>query len=159
MPIKPLSVSRKVQKWLLDIRTSIQSIQSFLQENPDFEDYKDNLMLRRAVERELEILGEAVNRILKQEPDYPLTDARRIVDLCNHVIHRYDNVSDEIIWGILHKNLPVLKSEVEILCRKGRAADRIAGRHLKMEATPLALARRGGGVTSRGLNTPAAETF
>lgn len=112
-------MSKKIQKWLLDIRASIEAIQSFLSDNPDFEYYQNNLMLRRAVERELEILGEAVNRILKQQPDYPLTDARRIVDLRNHIIHRYDNVSDEIIWGILHKNLPILISEVESLIQKG----------------------------------------
>ena len=106
-------MSKKIRKWLLDIRTSIEAIQSFLDENPDFEEYKSNLMLRRAVERELEILGEAVNRILKQQPEFPITDARRIVDLRNHIIHKYDNVSDEIIWGILHKNLPALQTEIE----------------------------------------------
>lgn len=73
-------MSRKVQKWLLDIKKSVEAIQSFPGETPDFEGYQNNLMQRRAVERELEILGEAVNRILKQQPDYPLTDARRIVD-------------------------------------------------------------------------------
>jgi len=111
-------MSKKIRKWLLDISKSVEAIQSFLSEDPDFEHYKNNLMLRRAVERELEILGEAVNRILKQEPNYPITDARRIVNLRNHIIHKYDNVSDEIIWGIIHKNLPVLKSEIEAILQK-----------------------------------------
>ncbi|MCB0569560.1 MAG: DUF86 domain-containing protein [Phaeodactylibacter sp.] len=106
-------MTKRIRKWLLDVQRSILSIELFLEGQPDFEDYQSNLMLRRAVERELEILGEAVNRILSQGPEFAITDGRRIVDLRNHIIHKYDNVSDEIIWGILHNHLPVLKSEIE----------------------------------------------
>ncbi len=56
-------MSKKIQKWLLDIKRSVEAIQSFLIENPDFESCQNSLMLRRAIERELEITGEAVARM------------------------------------------------------------------------------------------------
>ena len=71
-------------------------------------------MLRRAVEREFEIIGEAISNILKIDPDFPIENARRIVDLRNLVIHGYDKVDSAIIWGII-KDLPELKIEIEKL--------------------------------------------
>ena len=74
-------------------------------------------MLKRAVERDLEIIGEALNRIIKREPDFEvkITNAKAIIGLRNQVIHAYDNISDENIWSILINHLPKLKTEVEIL--------------------------------------------
>ena len=65
--------------------------------------------------RELEIIGEAINRILKINPDIEITEARRIVDLRNWVIHGYDKVDDVIIWGIISRDIPKLKEQVEEL--------------------------------------------
>jgi len=50
--------------------------------------------------------------ILKQEPDFPIDNARKIVGLRNQIIHAYDNISDDNIWAIIHKHLPLLKHEV-----------------------------------------------
>lgn len=75
-------------------------------------------MLKRAVERDLEIIGEAaVNRILKRDGDYIniISNAKAIVSLRNHVIHAHDSVSDENIWSILINHLPKLKLEVDDL--------------------------------------------
>lgn len=77
-----------------------------------FNKYESNKLLRRAVERELEIIGEAVNRLLKIDPNIDISDARRIVNLRNWVIHAYDNV---IIWGIINKDLPLLEKQVRKL--------------------------------------------
>ncbi len=81
----------------------------------DFFKYRKNLMLKRAVERNLEIIGEAINRIIKHDPNFEekITNAKAIVSLRNQVIHAYDNISDENIWAILTKHLPKLKSEIE----------------------------------------------
>ena len=68
-----------------------------------------------AVVRAIEIIGEAVSRILKIDPDVNITDARRIVDLRNFVIHGYDRVDDVVIWGIISKDIPRLKSQVDKL--------------------------------------------
>jgi len=102
----------KIQKYLYDIITSINSIYDYLGENRDFIEYKENKLLRRAVERELEIIGEASNQILRLDSEYPIDNARKIVDLRNWVIHGYDKVDDVIIWGILTNHLPKLKDQV-----------------------------------------------
>ena len=105
----------EIQKYLFDIQISINSIYDYLGEKRDFNDYKANKLLRRGIERELEIIGEAANKILKLEPDFPIDDARKIVDLRNWVIHGYDKIDDVIIWGIIVKQLPILKKQVDNL--------------------------------------------
>ncbi len=72
-------------------------------------------MIRRSVEREMEIIGEAVNRLLKLQPDIGITSAMKIVDQRNLIIHAYDSINNEMIWAVVSKHLPVLKTEVEQL--------------------------------------------
>ena len=67
-------------------------------DNRDFQGYKNNKLLRRGIERKLEIIGEATNRILKIDKNIESSDSRRIVDLRNWVIRGYDKVDDVIIW-------------------------------------------------------------
>lgn len=90
-------------------------LREYLGEKRDFNLYQQNKMLRRAVEREFEIIGEAMNLILKIDPDFPVRNGRRIVDLRNLIIHGYDKVDNVIIWGIISRDLPLLKIEVEKL--------------------------------------------
>jgi uncharacterized protein with HEPN domain len=54
-------------------------------------------------------------RILKAEPSIQITDTRKIVDTRNRIIHGYDSVLEEILWGIIIRNLPVLQNEVQEL--------------------------------------------
>ncbi|MCP4460058.1 MAG: DUF86 domain-containing protein [Cytophagales bacterium] len=77
------------------------------------------MKLKRAIERELEIIGEAINRIIKKEPSMidRIEDAQNIVGLRNQVIHAYDNVSDENIWAIVINHLPQLKKDVSGLLK------------------------------------------
>lgn len=107
----------KIQKYLYDIITSINSIYEYLGEDRNFTEYSKNKLLRRAVERELEIIGEASNRILKIDSKFPIDNARKIVDLRNWVIHGYDKVDDVLIWGILTNHLPKLREQVEKLMK------------------------------------------
>ncbi len=108
-----------IPKCLVDILTSIESIEGYLAKSMgdrrDFTIYKQDKLLRRGVERELEIIGEATNRILKTTPAIEIGSARKIVDLRNWVIHAYDSVNDTVIWGIVTKHLPPLRAEVEKL--------------------------------------------
>ncbi|SFT41366.1 Uncharacterized conserved protein, contains HEPN domain [Algoriphagus locisalis] len=108
------------KKFLLDISISIESIETYLGEKRDFKEYQNKKILRRAVERELEIIGEATNRLLKINPGFPIAEARRIVNLRNWVIHSYDSVDSIIIWGILHKDLPLLKKQVNELLERDK---------------------------------------
>lgn len=103
----------KVKKYLYDILSSINSIFEFIGDKPNFYEYQNNKLLRRGIERELEIIGEAMKRILKLAPEIHFENARQIVDTRNWVIHNYDKVDDVIIWGIISKYLPKLKIEIE----------------------------------------------
>ena len=108
-------MQHKVAKYLHDIWESINSIEEFLKDNRDFSHYQQNKLLRRGVERELEIIGEATNRVLKYNPEIEISQARRIVDLRNWIIHGYDSVDNVIIWGILSRDVPELKKQIEVL--------------------------------------------
>lgn len=72
-------------------------------------------MLRRAVEREFEIIGEAMNKLDKLNPDLPITSKKQIITMRHRVIHGYDKIDDEIIWGTIVRHLPVLKKEISEL--------------------------------------------
>jgi uncharacterized protein with HEPN domain len=75
---------------LEDIRAAIVAIEQFFGPKRDYFAYTENELLRSGVERKLEIIGEATGRILQIDPQFPITNARRIVDLRNRVIHAYD---------------------------------------------------------------------
>ena len=80
-----------------------------------FEEFAANITKRRAIERELEIIGEATNNLLKINTDLPVSSARKIVNLRNRVIHAYDDVDETILWKVIMKDIPVLLSEVQQL--------------------------------------------
>lgn len=103
----------EIKAWAYDILSAIHEIELFLEDVPGFEVYQSDLKTRRAVERNLEIVGEAMNRIWKGNTTVTFKDARKIVETRNRIIHGYDSVSDEIIWSIITTNLPTLKAEVE----------------------------------------------
>ena len=106
-------MDNSIKTWLYDILNSINEIESYFVETPKmFEIYQNDLRTKRAVERDIEIIGEAMNRILKENSCVEISNSRKIVDVRNRIIHGYDAVSDDVIWGIVIKNLPVLKSEV-----------------------------------------------
>lgn len=103
---------------MYDVKVAIDEIDSyFINEKMDFFEYKKNSMRKRAVEHNLEIIGEAINRILKTDKSITskITDSTAIVGLRNQVIHAYDNISDETIWAILSNHLPKLKVEIDRL--------------------------------------------
>ena len=103
----------KIRKCLFDIIGSIDEIESYFVDSPKrFDDYCRNGMMRRAIQMNISIIGEATNRILKLDPEIKITKARKIVDTRNFVIHGYDSVSHEMIWGIVINHLPLLKDEV-----------------------------------------------
>ena len=105
----------KIQKYLYDIQISINSIYEYLGEHRHFDTYVVNKQLRRSVERELEIIGEAVSKILQLDPDIAIDNSRKIIGLRNQVIHAYDNVNDETVWGVVINHLPKLKEDIDRL--------------------------------------------
>ena len=109
-------MDNNIKTWLYDILGSINEIESYYVDTPKiFEIYQNDLRTKRAVERNIEIIGEAMNRILKLDSGIIISNSRKIVDVRNRIIHGYDSVSDDVIWGIVIRNLPVLQKEVEEL--------------------------------------------
>ena len=96
----------EIYTWLEDIDRSINEIYEFLPEKRDFFEFEKDLKTRKAVERNLEIIGEALNRILQLDPDIEITDSRKIVDTRNRIIHGYDSVTADVLWMIINKPLP-----------------------------------------------------
>ena len=97
-------------------RYTIEEIESFFGSEPKlYDDFYSNLCLRRAVERNIEIIGEAMNRILKADKDIAITNSRKIVDARNYIIHGYDSLSVDILWSMIINHLPKLKNEVTTL--------------------------------------------
>ena len=109
-------MDNNIKTWLYDILGSINEIESYFVDTPKlFEIYQNDLKTKRAVERNIEIIGEAMSRILKEDNHIQISNSKKIVDVRNRIIHGYDSVSDDVIWGIVIKNLPVLQKEVEVL--------------------------------------------
>ncbi len=91
-------------------------IESFMVDRPkEYATFCNDTLFRRGIERNIEIMGEAMNQVLKINPDIQITSARKVVDTRNFVIHAYDSLNPDILWGIVVNHMPLLKSEVEIL--------------------------------------------
>ena len=103
----------EIKKYLQDILSATDEITMFFDgKEMRFAEFETNMMLRRAVERNIEIIGEAMNRVLKADPSIAITNARKIVDARNYIIHGYDRLSTDILWSIVVNHIPLLRSEV-----------------------------------------------
>ena len=107
----------EIKKYLFDIQESIDSIENYLGTKRDFRVYLSDKMLRRAVEREFEIIGEAIGRIDKLDSTVKISSKRHIVNMRNRVIHGYDKIDNEIVWGTIVRHLPTLKIEIAELLK------------------------------------------
>ena len=108
-----------IKTWLYDILQSITEIESYFDGMPKrFEDYSKDIKTKRAVERDFEIIGEAVNRILKKDVNFDIENAQKIIGTRNRIAHGYDKISDDLIWSILINHLPKLKSEITSILEK-----------------------------------------
>jgi len=111
-------MDEEIKSWLHDILKSIEEVESFFNQfEKSFSSFQKNTVIKRAVERNLEIIGEAVNRINKKDPTLSISNSRKIIDTRNRIIHSYDNVSDDILWSIVINHLPNLKEEVQGLLK------------------------------------------
>ena len=109
-------MDENINKHLHDILNAINEIESFFGDKPKyFNEFCNDLCLRRAVERDIEIIGEAMNRILKEDRNIAITNSRKIVDARNYIIHGYDSLSADILWSIVINHLPKLKEEAQTL--------------------------------------------
>lgn len=107
----------EIKVWLKDIELSIKEIHEFLPPARNYVNFQQDLKTRKAVERNIEIIGEAMRRIREVEPDILISDSRKIVDTRNRIIHGYDSVSADVIWLIVTRYLPILEQEVKELLK------------------------------------------
>lgn len=109
-------MDNNIKAWLYDILNAIMEIESFFSDSPkEFAKYQSDLRTKRAVERNIEIIGEALSRILKHDETIVISNSRKIVDTRNRIIHGYDSVSDDVIWGIVIRHIPILHTEIQTL--------------------------------------------
>ena len=106
----------EVRKYLFDIAQACEMLAQFCS-GKTFADYAGDAMLRSAVERQLEIIGEALHHAIRLDPSLAahISEIRRIVALRNRLIHAYASIASEVVWGILEIGLPTLRREVEAL--------------------------------------------
>lgn len=105
-------MDNRSKKLLFDILTSANNVEKYIGQERKFEVYENDPMLQDAVERNIEIIGEAMNKLLQKEPQIQISNSRRIVDARNKIIHGYDEIENTQIWEIVINHLPSLKNEV-----------------------------------------------
>jgi len=103
----------EAKKLLEDVRQACEEILAFTN-SKTFQDYKQDRLLRSGVERQFEIIGEALNRLVKTVPDVAnqISHYKRIISFRNILIHGYDVVEDTVVWDVVAKDLPLLYSQV-----------------------------------------------
>ncbi len=106
-------MTEKGQKYLSDIIHAIDLIEDFTKSVSSYNDYLLDLKTQSAVERQLGIIGEAVNKFDILHPEFTLESARKIVGFRNRLIHAYDEIDSSMIWAILKRHLIPLKEEVK----------------------------------------------
>jgi len=115
---------REIRKYLFDIAQACELLKRFTA-GKALADYQRDPMLRSAVERQFEIIGEALRQALRLDPSLSrqITDSGQIIAFRNRLIHAYANVSDGVVWGVLETSLPALSREVKALLSEPEPGD------------------------------------
>lgn len=106
----------EARKYLYDIQSAVELLREFTT-GKTFSDYESDAMLRAAVEREFEIIGEAMTQLAKQDEAVAsrISNYQRIIAFRNVLIHGYADVDDRLVWDVVETNLPTLAREIEAL--------------------------------------------
>jgi uncharacterized protein with HEPN domain len=106
----------EAKKYLFDIQQAAALLTEFTS-GKTFVDYSREAMLRAAVEREFEIMGEALAQLARLDEEIAgrITAYRRIIAFRNILIHGYADVDDRLVWDVVETNLPVLRREINAL--------------------------------------------
>ena len=109
-------VNEEILTYLQDVLDAINDVESCFKDFPKrFDLFRDDMMRKCVVERKVEIMGEAINRIRKTDDSVVIPNARAIVDTRNRIIHAYDNVQPEFLWSLVVRHIPQLKCDIEQL--------------------------------------------
>jgi len=105
----------KTRKLLLDISLACNEILDFI-DGKKFEDFQENRMFQLAIEREFEIIGEALHRLYQIEEDTldeKIPEYRKIIDFRNIIAHGYDIIDEAAMWDFAVNRVPELLEKVE----------------------------------------------
>ncbi len=106
----------KILTYLQDVMDAILDMESCFVDFPNRYDlFEKDIMRKCVVERKVEIMGEAINRIRKTDSSVIIPNARAIIDTRNRIIHAYDNVQPEFLWSLVIRHIPELKKDIERL--------------------------------------------
>ena len=112
-------MQHKLLKYFLDIESIIIEIEAIkTKTDNNFILFKSDIILQRAIERDLEILGEAIKKITEISPIIEISSVKNIIGLRNIIAHAYDSVEPEMIWAIIQRDIPKLSNEIFILKQK-----------------------------------------
>ena len=108
-------MTEKSKKYLSDVLIAITLIREFTIDITDFKMYDKDQKTQSAVERQLVIIGEALNKLRLMENDFVIENGNQIIGFRNRLVHAYDNIDNSIVWAILNRHLENLKIEIENL--------------------------------------------
>ncbi|MCM4158226.1 HepT-like ribonuclease domain-containing protein [Gramella sp. AN32] len=108
-------MTEKGKKYLSDILMAIDLIQNFIADTHDFNLYQSDLKTQSAVERQLVIIGEALNKLKQTESDLSIENDKQIIGFRNRLVHAYDSIDNAIVWVIVKRHLLELKKEIQAL--------------------------------------------
>ncbi len=111
-------MTKKELKYLVDVQLFIEELESFFPSEKKFDDFNKNVLLKRAVERIYEIIGEAIKNYKNENPPFEISYAKEIIGLRNIISHAYDSLDNEKLWSILINHIPQLKIEINTLIEK-----------------------------------------
>ncbi|AVR45718.1 hypothetical protein C7S20_10890 [Christiangramia fulva] len=90
-------MTEKGKKYLSDILMAIDLIENFIADTPDFNSYQEDLKTQSAIERQLAIIGAALNKIKQVESDLSIQHDQKIIGFRNRLVHAYDSIDDSIV--------------------------------------------------------------
>lgn len=111
-------MTEKSRKHLSDIVIAIELIENFIADTPEFNQYQQDLKTQSAVERQLVIIGEALNKLKQTDSDLSIRKNNKIIAFRNRLVHAYDSIDNAIVWVIVKKHLLELKNDIQELSKR-----------------------------------------
>jgi uncharacterized protein with HEPN domain len=108
-------MTEKSKKYLSDVLMAIYLIREFTIDITDFNIYDKDRKTQSAVERQLVIIGEALNKLRQIESEIIIENDKQIIGFRNRLVHAYDSIDNSIVWAIINRHLENLKTEIENL--------------------------------------------
>jgi uncharacterized protein with HEPN domain len=108
-------MTEKSKKYLSDVLMAINLIREFTVDIADFNIYDKDRKTQSAVERQLVIIGEVLNKLRQTETEFVIENDKQIIGFRNRLVHAYDSIDNSIVWAIINRHLENLKTEIENL--------------------------------------------